>query len=394
MDKKEMRRCLWWLEDWQLAEQEAWLEDMSKKGWHLVKTNVGRATFEKGTPWEYRYRCDVFKADDWSEQERLQLYQDAGWEHVANRGLVQIFRASNNSTIPEIHTDPLEQARNVGRLLPGRLASFLFPLLFLSFAFYVKSPRLAQLLLQSDWLTFLSTLFFLFWILMSIVALRHLGKYMARLRRGSQPPRSVRWRQAMRLAQLRGALVILTCILLLGGRFVTPLMLRKPPFPPIPEGPLPVVRLSQVLDVFQYADSIPNQGYYAGKGDVFNYFRQDSSLLVPEQYFLAESARLQSSGVDASTIYFHCDTYRAVSPSIAKALAGSLASERPLYPTRSSLPLQPASDAGSFAGLWLLEDEDQKEVIAWQDSWVYHLSCSGSVPLEQIIGALVLHTEP
>lgn len=68
MDRKDVRRTFWWLEEWQLAEQEAWLEEMSAQGWHLVKTNIGRATFQRGKPEDFRYRCDVFKADNWSEQ--------------------------------------------------------------------------------------------------------------------------------------------------------------------------------------------------------------------------------------------------------------------------------------------------------------------------------------
>lgn len=155
-------------------------------------------------------------------------------------------------------------------------------------------------------------------------------------------------------------------------------MAAKPPFPPIPAGDLPVLRLSQVLDSAQYAAAIPNQGVFEDKGDVFNYYRQGSSLFVPEQHYLAESVTVPEEtwpdNLTTYEAYLHCDAYRAASPVIAKTLARSLAQERRFYPNRNSLPLAAATDTHGFGGLWVLEDEAQLEVIIWQGDWVYHLS--------------------
>lgn len=394
MDKKQVRRQFWWLENWQLAEQEAWLEEMSRNGWHLVKTDFGLATFEKGPLRNYRYRCDVFNADHWSERERLELYQEAGWEHVADRGLVQIFRAPEDDAIPEIHTDPVEQAKNIRRLLPGHLTSFLVPLLFMALGILVYKPSLAELLLGFDWLVALACLFLFAWIILSVVALWRLARHIISLLRVQQPPRSVKWRSAMGRAQVRGVLILVTWLFLLGGRLAEPLLATQPDFPLIPEIDLPVVRLSQIMDESQYASSIRNEGYFKDKGDVWNYYRLESSLPVPEQHYLAESVELRSGGSEATNVYFHCDAYRAISPGVAKALANSIAEGRKLYPYRSSLPLRPASDTRGFAGLWLLEDEGQLEVITCQGHWVYHLSCAGNVSLEQMLQALKLHIMP
>ena len=41
-----------------IEKEEAWLEEMSRKGWHLVKTPGLNYTFEKGEPEERTYRID------------------------------------------------------------------------------------------------------------------------------------------------------------------------------------------------------------------------------------------------------------------------------------------------------------------------------------------------
>lgn len=395
MDRNGVRRTFWWLEEWQLAEQEVWLEEMSAQGWHLAKTNIGRATFQRGKPQDFRYRCDVFKADDWSEQERLSLYQDAGWEHVSSRGLVQIFRAPASAAIPEIHTDPREHVRNIRRLLPGRIVSFLFPLLLLVAGIYVYGVKLADVLLGTTGVVIVVIFFFLCWVFLNLVALLRLFSYIAQLRRQQRPARSVHWQKQMRRARVRAALIVITLLLIWGEKIASPFMAAKPAFPPIPAGDLPVLRLSQVIDSAQYAAAIPNQGVFKDKGDVFNYYRQESSLFVPEQHCLAESVTVpeeaRPDNLSTYEAYLHFDAYRAASPVIAKALAKNLAQERRFYPNRSSSPLAEAADTHGFDGLWLLEDEAQREAIVWQGDWVYHLSYSGLEPLEQLIDVLSTH---
>ncbi len=392
MARKDVRRMFWWLEEWQLAEQEAWLEGMSAQGWHLVKTNIGRATFQRGEPQAFRYRCDVFKADDWYEEERLSLYQEAGWEHVSNRGLVQIFRAPVRAAIPEIHTDPGEHVRNIRKLLPGRVVSLLFPLLLLVIGIYAYGVKLAEVLLGTNWVVIVSALFFLGWVLLNLAALLRLFRYIAQLRRQQRPIRPVHWQKQMRRARVRAALIALALLLIWGEKITSPLLATQPEFPPIPAGDLPVLRLSQILDSDQYAAAIPNRGFFKDKGDVFNFYKQDSSLFVPEQYYLAESVAVPKETGPANPTpdkaYLHCDAYRAVSPGVAKALAKSLAQERRFYPNRSSSPLTAATDTHGFYGLWLLVTDDQHDLVAWLGNWVYYLSYNGKEALELLLHAL------
>lgn len=388
MIKQKVRREFWWLENWQLAEQEAWLEEMSSQGWHLLKTGIGRATFEQGEPQNYRYRCDVFPADNWSEQERLTLYQEVGWEHVAQRGLVQIFRAPADKSIPEIHTDPGEHLRNLRRLLPGRLGEVSFPFILLAILAIAGSLSTAEALLASDLMFMISIVFLLGWAVLNIGALLQLRRYMRSIRRRQPPTHSIDWRKQKRRRQVSGALVALVFVLTWGHK-VAGMVSETPDFPPIPDVDLPVVRLSQVIGDSWYASSVVNsQGYFEGRGDVFNYFRQEGGLLVPEQYSLAESVKLPVNATEADSMYFHCDAYRAISPNIARVLASSLAKRRPFYPYRSNLPLIAAADSHGFDGLWVLDQDNQKDAIAWQGDWVYYISYNGSESLDQVLGAL------
>ena len=97
---------MWLFEDWELEQQQAWLSDMARQGWHLHRLKP-LVTFTKGTPAHMRYRCDVAEADN---DEQLALYAAAGWEYVGRRRNTQIYRAPEDASIPEIYTDSSEQA--------------------------------------------------------------------------------------------------------------------------------------------------------------------------------------------------------------------------------------------------------------------------------------------
>jgi len=64
--------------------EEPFLNDMSRIGWHLVKTNYWCYTFKKGEPEDYQYRMD-FITKELGRAEYIQLLQDAGWEIVDTR---------------------------------------------------------------------------------------------------------------------------------------------------------------------------------------------------------------------------------------------------------------------------------------------------------------------
>lgn len=71
---------------WQEKKEQKFLEEMAMKGYKLADVGFFRYTFEETEPCELIYQFDFkgLKQDDLDEY--LQLYEDAGWEHVTRFG--------------------------------------------------------------------------------------------------------------------------------------------------------------------------------------------------------------------------------------------------------------------------------------------------------------------
>lgn len=66
----------------EFAEEEKWLEEQHRNGWHLFKTNRNKYHFEKGISDEWIYQLD-FKENGVAEEDYLQMFKDLDWEYVA-----------------------------------------------------------------------------------------------------------------------------------------------------------------------------------------------------------------------------------------------------------------------------------------------------------------------
>lgn len=114
----ETKREFRWFWAWNDEEQEAWLREMAQQGWHLTKPGAfGFYAFEKGAPKDVVYRLD-FKVADVDKEEYLQLFADAGWEHVGETGGWQYFRIETaEGETPEIYTDNSSKIKKYQRIL-------------------------------------------------------------------------------------------------------------------------------------------------------------------------------------------------------------------------------------------------------------------------------------
>ncbi|MBG0771317.1 MAG: DUF2812 domain-containing protein, partial [Anaerolineaceae bacterium] len=95
-----------WFWAWEDDKEEQWLTEMSEQGWHLAEVGfLGRYTFLRGEPVKEIYRMDFLT--DWKNRSSyLQLFSDAGWEHVSDFGGWQYFRKpAADETAQEIFTD-------------------------------------------------------------------------------------------------------------------------------------------------------------------------------------------------------------------------------------------------------------------------------------------------
>lgn len=117
MEKTTIRKFRWFW-PWQDENEEAWLREMSQEGWHLDSVGLlGQYTFTAGHPQDYVYRLDYINpAKD--KPAYLQLFRDAGWEHVGEMTNWQYFRKQvQEGEAPEIFTDVETKVEKYRRLL-------------------------------------------------------------------------------------------------------------------------------------------------------------------------------------------------------------------------------------------------------------------------------------
>jgi hypothetical protein len=128
MEKMKMRKFKWYW-PWQDEEQEDWLREMSQKGWHL--SSVGLPSFyyfKSGGPEDFVYQLDYRSQSKKDQENYLQLFVDAGWEHVGEMSGWQYFRKPANAEGGlEIFTDRESKIEKYRRRLIFLLI-FLLPL--------------------------------------------------------------------------------------------------------------------------------------------------------------------------------------------------------------------------------------------------------------------------
>jgi hypothetical protein len=96
-----------WFWAWQDEKEEAWLGEMAKEGFHLESIPFpGTYTFLEGEPINYVYRLDYQSLKAKDRDSYLQLFADAGWEHIGDMGGWVYFRhLVNGNEIPDIYSD-------------------------------------------------------------------------------------------------------------------------------------------------------------------------------------------------------------------------------------------------------------------------------------------------
>jgi hypothetical protein len=118
MTKSNVRKFKWFWA-WQDEAEEAWLREMSNKGWHL--SSVGIPTiydFESGEPEDFVYSLDYRSHFKMDKEDYLQLFRDAGWEYIGEMSGWQYFRKqAQPGEGLEIYTDAESKISKYQRLL-------------------------------------------------------------------------------------------------------------------------------------------------------------------------------------------------------------------------------------------------------------------------------------
>ncbi|MCD7036545.1 DUF2812 domain-containing protein [Metabacillus sp. GX 13764] len=114
---KQMKRVFKLIPAWKDDQEEEWLAEMSRSGWHFKKYSFPFFTFEKGAPKEYVYRLDFQNSINFNREEYLSIFEDAGWESAGEWAGWQYFRTESSHASPEIFTDPVSKSQKYSRLL-------------------------------------------------------------------------------------------------------------------------------------------------------------------------------------------------------------------------------------------------------------------------------------
>ena len=130
-----------WFWAWQDETEEHWLGEMSKKGFHLLSVGIpGIYTFSVAEPKEYVYRLDFQNFTRKDKQEYMQIFQDAGWEHIGQISAWQYFRKEvGKGADTEIFTD-----------IPSRIAKYRRALVFMGLMFVLLSIILSERILSAN----------------------------------------------------------------------------------------------------------------------------------------------------------------------------------------------------------------------------------------------------
>lgn len=159
---------------WQDEKEEAWLHAMSLQGLHLRALPFPtRYEFEAGEPRNDYYRMDYI-VDRKDFENYLQLFRDAGWEHIGEMGGWQYFRTSTEgSTIPEIYTDRDSKAQKYQRLMTI-LVIFLPIFMMFSLREVDQTSRFAGLYLAGKCINSLLLLLYAWALIMLLRRIREL----------------------------------------------------------------------------------------------------------------------------------------------------------------------------------------------------------------------------
>lgn len=99
-----------------LDHNESWFSSMAEQGLFLDHVGQWRVCFKEGPPRKVRYRMDVLSRK--LTEDELAVYDSCGWHYVTvdrptRRQWIYVFQTDENATVPELHTDPLEQAESL-----------------------------------------------------------------------------------------------------------------------------------------------------------------------------------------------------------------------------------------------------------------------------------------
>jgi len=373
-----------------IGRNESWFSGMARKGLHLKKIGRLFVYFEKGEPKETKYRIDYLK--EAPSQEQLDVYHDCGWNFIAKGGYFYVFSADEKSCTTELHTDPVEQGfalselnqRLRNNLIILSIAMVVFFLgIMISVYYFNDEPFLFMIKGQ-----FIQQMFIVIvelYVFYSVIRnYRVVRKLKQSLLQGAEIDHNQDYRKARLLGGIWAGVflpmalftVIIPVVDIAGSNDYT-----------LPEGNtnLPIIRLAEI-------EKSPNlrreTGYHGNNVDQENRVSFDWSLLAPVQYEIEEHGVVNGEmWGDNSGVYSPSITtryYKLTFGSMAENLTLDLINR---YVWRDNSEVKEVNHR-SFDKLYMVEDGICKQIFAYLDNQVVHVTYYGEEGIEDIIPPL------
>ncbi|MFZ5788021.1 MAG: DUF2812 domain-containing protein [Acidobacteriota bacterium] len=136
-DERVEWRLFW---AWNDADEESWLREMARQGWHLRRAALFRYVFDRGEPADVVYKLDYHVLARKDRGEYLGLFRAAGWEHVGEVASWHYFRTpATAGSDPDIFSDTASRVAKYKRLLLFLL--ILLPIFVNSLVTLLARPR-------------------------------------------------------------------------------------------------------------------------------------------------------------------------------------------------------------------------------------------------------------
>lgn len=369
-----------------IGRNESWFSDMAKKGLHLKKFRRIFIYFEKGEAKKTKYRIDYIKEEP--SQEQLDVYHDCGWDIVTHNGDFYIFSADEKSCTTELHTDPIEQGFSLSELnkrlqinsIIISIAMLLFFGMMFSIYFFNDEPFLYMIKGQfvQQMLIVVVELYVFYSVIRNYLAIRNLKKSLLR-------GKAINHKENYRKARLTGGILAgLFLPMALFTIFIPFVEIAKSKDYTLPEvnTNLPIIRLA---DIEQNPKLMRETGYNGNDVDWANRVSYDWSLLAPVQYEIDEHGNINGEmWEDKSGEYSPSITtrfYKLTFVSLAENLTLDLISR---YVYRDDTEIKVINNS-ELDKIYLAEDDIRKQIFAYLDNKVVHVTYYGKGEIEDII---------
>lgn len=387
---------------WQIGEMESWLSHMAEKGLFFKKLGFRFATFEKKMPKKMRYRLDYYSSGS-MPKEQISAYEESGWKFCCNRSKFYIFSSPEDCSIPELHTDAIEQGYSLKALNNYLFKSCIFVIFFFFLILYLNYSILSSheafflnLLPPSGFMN----LFFLipFYILLvykTIIEYIYIAKLKKSLIEGRPIDHKAPW-QYSQFFNPKVELVISIIYILIWLLLLITVNINSTSIEPIPKASstMPIVTLSEVEET-PYIDWYNPQ---LTEEDSTHWYIREWSPLSPIHYSSYETGVVQEMSsnteelmdkvtANGSTVYaplIRNELYQARFESMADNILLDLIKVRKYnYDSNNSVDVISKIENNDFDLLYA--NEDKSKIFASRGKGVMYVNYTGEADFDRIL---------